>query len=241
MTELYIPCSKDMVMFIRERDLNYSNAILHGGVKSRPCCMEDIYKTNSIYKVRVTPEFTAAVKDYAMSKGVTYLTVLDLPGVLGIRDKIVLYSSESMHTFWTMKWGFAEDFPIYFGLASEFEKLPRTKKQQSLIDEKNKKEAHVTMVNLSVKDNLIEILKKKGFLLNKCYGMESYSFSTKESYNKFVEEALQYYLNHIVNENNLGCNIKIRPTKKNYTRCWANPFIDLELITLPFDGDNNDN
>ena len=247
-------------IFLHKSDTSsiYYPKIIKHGIKSRPTDEEGIYKTNKMYQIRIgdiKPLILKWVKDNKKDKA----SDEDLPEILDIKDRMVFFRNDpkirwiiynngysTWNTGWDSDW-LDEDW-LTFALFSEMEEIKKNAREKARFEAKQLAQRKVNLNTLMFKDNIIAAFKKEGFNLisydagkkfriDNCYNHGTGCYEDEDAYNRFIEKAVDYYINNcIVKE--LGCKVHIpKPDSKKGVRYHYDDIIDLENIDI--EGEQN--
>jgi len=241
-------------MFVRKSVLNDPYIIKQrcskGGTKSRMIDENGVCKTNIVYEIS-SADFKPLVETWCKTHKKQRILCEDLPDILGLpaNEIMIFYLNEEdgykvfQYQLYSPKlmyhggWFTDDPFTVRFALSSDLKELPLNSKEKEAIDNKDKAKRKLNFNNMLFKDNIIDAFKKYGYHLHTYDGGLTYILdnyyndSTLKGYNQFIEEALDYYINHIVKD--LGCKITIpKPSSKNRCRESWDTLISMTNIDM---------
>ena len=206
----------DATMYIRHSQREQALAlnekgrylVLARGTKTRPIDIEGVYKASKVYQVTLTEKDIPVLKSIA---GVNKYFDLSV-----ITDTYFKTSSFAFRDEDTVLLGY-KDFPVTFEIAlvNDFVKCKTNKKEEQILKKINEENANLKMVELTVKTNILNMLKAKN--IDVVQYVDTIQAKSVEAYNKLIDTALEYYFNSIVKE--LGCTIKIAAVNKGKQHC----------------------
>lgn len=203
------PCRR----FLHVADYNhpYPNAAL----TSRPCNIKGVYVINkklvAKFDINKLKELRATIKTIGQllrlietdcGKKIVGYKIIDLTDedarYLQYHD-ITMLTTNCVISLW-----FNEDAVL----------CPKTKKEERLIKELNERLNNQKLVNAFIKDNLLLLLKEKGYEAYVLERAEHELRFTRPGYNGLVCDAVEYYLNNKILPE-LGVEVKVtRPARK---------------------------
>lgn len=252
-------------IFLHKSDTNsiYNPKVIKAGIKSRPTDENGVYKTNKMYQLPmkdIKPILLKWVKDNKKDK----LSDVDLPDALGIKDRMVFFRDDRKVRWVIYNNGYSSWMPgtwdsdwldenwLCFALFGEMEELKKNAKEKACLEAKQLSQRKVKLNTLMFKDNIIAAFKKEGFALvsydagkkfriDNCYNSRTGCYEDMDAYNRFIEKAVDYYINdRIVKE--LGCKIHVpKPDNKKGVRYHYDDIIDLENIDIEGECDGSEN
>lgn len=205
--------------------------------KTRPTDIHGVYKATEAYEVELDMN-DKEIKDLLNQflRGRSYISTEEVVEYLSVKgslpDEKLLLLNNSRTYNWLNSNGFLAEVASYISVprvsnvkvivfaVSDFKKCPPTKKEQEIIATLNNREKMQSLNNIVVADNIIKLLKNKGYEIcrekaNQWH--DAFFFSDKKTFNALVKDAIEHYLNNIVLKE-LGCKI-IVPKQKN-SHCY---------------------
>lgn len=206
----------DATMYIRHSQREQALALnekerylaLARGTKTRPTDIEGVYKASKVYQVTLTEKDIPVLKSIA---GVNKYFDLSVIADTYFKTSFFVFRDED-----TVLLGY-KDFPVTFEitLVNDLVKCKTNKKEEQILKKINEENANLKMVELTVKTNILNMLKAKN--IDVVQYADIIQAKSVEAYNKLIDTALEYYFNSIVKE--LGCTIKIAAVNKGKQHC----------------------
>lgn len=247
---------KNIFLHASDTKIIYHPNIIAAGVKTRPTDEEGVYKTNKMYQMRIG-DIKPLLLEWLKQSKTNRIVSTNLPDALGINDRMVFFGTDNITNYiiynngyyysdkgWGSKWEDKNDDDyIEFALFSEMKEVEKNAKEKARIEAKQLSQRKIKFNTLMFKDNIIAAFKKEGFNLisydagkrfkiNSEYNTATGYHEDLGAYNRFIEKAIDYYINNaIVNE--LGCKIHVpKPDNKKGIRYYYDDIIDIENIDI---------
>lgn len=262
-----IKLTKEKSMFLHDRMYNHLKTTKYNtgkmnalGYKTRICDTKGVYQAQKIYELTIYEKdkkrLVKEINSYLMqcehpsTLKSTFISIHDFMGTYFPDEVVVCRDSDSMQSCMFAR-NISEGFPgqdegyynrdvykIRFAFLKDFIKIPLCNKELQMIQAKNDKVANIRMADLTVKDNILNALKEKGFvcsIADYCdrdgTSVPSVYIDDRENFNKLINVAIEHYINDAVKD--LHCIIHLTKQKKNHTRRPYEPLFRLADIELP--------
>lgn len=262
-----IKLTKETSMFLHDRmynhlkTCNYNKGKMNAiGYKTRICDTNGVYQAQKIYeltiyekdKKRLVKEINNYLKqcEHPSTLKSRFISIHDFIGTYFPDEEIVCRDSDYAQSCMFAR-DISEGFPgqdegyynrdvykIRFAFLKDFIRIPFCNKELQMIQAQNDKLANIRMADLTVKDNILNALKEKGFT---CHVIDyhdrdgtvvpSVYIDDRESFNRLINVAIEQYINDTVKD--LQCVIHLTKQKKNHTRAAYEPLFKLADIELP--------
>ncbi len=203
------PCRK----FLHIDDYNHPH--LSAVLSARPCNIHGVYainkKTMAKFNVNKVKQLRATIKTIGQ---LLRLIEADCGKTIVGYNIINLIDADARYEFYHDITTLTTDCVISLWFKEDAVLCPKTKKEEQLIKQLNERLSNQKLVNTFVKDNLLLLLKEKGYEPYISQRAEHELKFTRPGYNDLVCDAVEYYLNtKILPE--LGVEVKIsRPARK---------------------------
>lgn len=194
---------------------DYNHPYLDAVLSARPCNIHGVYainkKTMAKFDINKVKQLRATIKTIGQ-----LLRLIEADcGKTIVGYKIInLTDADARYEFYHDITTLTADCVISLWFKEDAVLCPKTKKEEQLIKALNERLSNQKLVNTFVKDNLLLLLKEKGYEPYISLRAEHELKFTRPGYNDLVCDAIEYYMNtKILPE--LGVEVKIsRPARK---------------------------
>ena len=253
-------------IFLHADDTNslYYPDIITAGIKARPTDEKGIYKTNKMYQMRIG-DIKPLLLEWLKRSKADCIISKNLPDALGINDRMVFFRMDDTLKYiiynngyynFDKGWGDTwedknNDNYIEFALFSEMKEIEKNAKEKAILEERALTQRRIKFNSLVIKDNLLAAFKKAGypltsdnnsgtlFSIDQKYNYSTGTYENGQAYNKFIEAAIDHYVNNVIAKD-LGCKIHIpTPSAKKGVRYFYDTIIDIEQIDICNNGEQD--
>lgn len=229
---------KNIFLHASDTNTTYHPNIITAGIKTRPTDEEGIYKINKMYQMRMG-DIKPLLLEWLKQSKADRIISKNLPDALGINDRMVFFRMDDTVDYiiynnnfdkgWGDNWEDKnDDNYIEFALFSEMKEIEKNAKEKAILEERALTQRKIKFNSLVIKDNLLAAFKKAGyplasnnsgtlFSIDQKYNYSTGTYENGQAYNKFIEAAIDYYVNNVIAKD-LGCKIHI-PMPSAKKRC----------------------
>lgn len=220
-------------------------SLTSAGYKTRMVDYRGVYKSNKLYQITLTRKDMIELAKTATDNEYS-IELSDICKALEIDPKHVVCYYNSNDGLPNHVWNKSfknfyrnttvDEIIYWFALKEDFVRCEPTAKELEIAKNVREREANVTMLNAFAKDNIVRKLKERGH--NFVIRDNAFYLPKTEEYNRFLDKAIEYYLNDIVKELKVTTKSHTVNRPKQHIRTSSDCIFTLSDTKLDFDGGN---